>query len=153
LSGGEIHGWISHSYGAINLFLALGPDACKSGEFERLLFYSTYAQAVCLRPYQPVASRKLTFQQWQQALMIGKPSVFDREEWLQIPPVHDFPYGLQPKRRLYVLTKLPRLTALVRAVREDPTDDVLAAKATKLAEELLNLDWGVSRPVRNPIRK
>jgi hypothetical protein len=121
--GNEIHGWISHSYGAINLFLALGPEACK-GEFERLLFYGTYAQA------------------WQQALMIGKPSVFDRPEWLRIQPSHDLPYGLQPVRRFHVVTKLPRLTGLVRAFRENPTDDVLGAKAAKLAEELLNLDWG-----------
>jgi hypothetical protein len=62
MTGGDIHGWISHSYGAINLFLALGPDTCKGGEFERLLFYATYAQAVCVGRYLPVASdRKLTF--------------------------------------------------------------------------------------------
>ena len=122
--GDELHGWISHSYGAINLFLALGPESCK-GEFERLLFYGTYPQA------------------WQQAMMVGKPSVFDRPEWLRIQHPHNLPHSLQPHRRFHVVTKLPRLTGLVRAFREDPTNDVLGAKAAKLAEELLNLDWGV----------
>ena len=45
MTGNEVHGWISHSYGAINLFLALGPEGTKS-EFERHLFYGTYANAV-----------------------------------------------------------------------------------------------------------
>ena len=45
------------------------------------------------------------------------------------------------------MTKLPRLIALVRAVRENPEDDIAVQKAIKLAEELLNLDWGVSPPV------
>ena len=145
MTGGEIHGWISHSYGAINLFLALGPDGCKVGEFERLLFYATYAQAVGILQCFNAVCRRLTFQQWQQAMMIGKPSVFDRQEWLQVPPAHGLPYGLRPQRRLYVLTKLPRPTILVCAVREDSTDDIRAAKATKLAKELLELDWGVSQ--------
>ena len=79
-----------------------------------------------------------------QAMMIGKASVFDRQEWLQIQPARILPYGHQPQRRLYVLTKLPRLTALVRAVRENPEDEIPVLKATALAEELLNLDWGVS---------
>lgn len=123
LVGTEIHGWISHSYGAINLFLALGPDACKN-DFERSLFYATFAQG------------------WQQALMIGKPSVFDKPEWLRIQPGHSLANGTQSNRRLRVITRLPRLTALVRAVRNDPTNNALAAKAVKLAEELLTLDWG-----------
>ena len=127
--GTEVHGWISHSYGAINLFLALGPGGCKD-EFMRYLFYGTYAQA------------------WQQALMIGKPSVFDRPEWLRIQPVtselSSNPTGsVHPRRRFHVMTKFPRLTALVRAVRGDPTDHVVASKAARLAEELLQLDWGV----------
>lgn len=78
--------------------------------------------------------------------MIGKPSVFDRKEWLEVQPAHELPYGLQPQRRLCVLTKLPRLTALVRAARDNPEDDIALVKATKLAEELLSLDWGVSKP-------
>jgi hypothetical protein len=48
MTGSEVHGWISHSYGAINLFLALGPEGTKS-EFERHLFYGTYANAVSCR--------------------------------------------------------------------------------------------------------
>lgn len=76
--------------------------------------------------------------------MVGKPSVFDKQEWLNIPPTYESS-SRHTKRRLYVLTKLPRLTALVRAVRKDPRDVDLVARATKLAEELLALDWGVSR--------
>ena len=45
--GTEVHGWISHCYGATNLFLAIGPDRCK-GELERVMFYGTYAQAVSI---------------------------------------------------------------------------------------------------------
>ena len=80
-------------------------------------------------------------------MMIGKPSVFDKQEWLHIQPARTLSYGHQPQRRLYVVTKLSRLTALVRAVRENPEDDIAAQKAIKLAEELLNLDWGVSLPI------
>ena len=121
--GTEVHGWISHSYGAINLFLAIGPEACRS-EFERTLFYGVFAQA------------------WQQGLMIGKLSVFDKPEWLNIAPPDSCALPrVRSQRRLYVFTRLPRLTCLVRAAREDPTDSILAEKAVELAEELLSLDW------------
>ena len=76
--------------------------------------------------------------------MIGKPSVFDRPEWLQISPGREPRSGFQPMRRFRVLTRLPRLTWLVRAVRDDPTDDVMASKAVRLAKELTDLDWKVS---------
>ena len=77
--------------------------------------------------------------------MIGKPSVFDKPEWLQVPPPQARSYHCTNSgRRFHVLTRLARLTSLVRSVREDSTDDIIAAKAVQLAEELMNLDWGVS---------
>lgn len=76
--------------------------------------------------------------------MIDKPSVFDGQDWLQIPPVQEKSGSIDPVRRFHVMTQLPRLTSLVRAVREDPTNSVAATKAVKLAEKLLNLDWKVS---------
>jgi hypothetical protein len=49
LAGTEVHGWVSHSYGAINLFLAAGPEICARGTFEQMLLCGTYAQAVGYR--------------------------------------------------------------------------------------------------------
>ena len=78
--------------------------------------------------------------------MIGKSSVFDKEEWLDIPPIHDGTFEAGTTRRFHVMTKLARLTGLIRAVRENPEDSITARKAAALAEQLMVLDWAVSMP-------
>ena len=86
--------------------------------------------------------------QWQQGVMIGKRSVLDTPQWLDIDPVPDYGSSgssdrIDPKRRAYAFTRLTRLKGLVRTVRESPTNYSVAHKAFKLAKELLGLDWDV----------
>ncbi|KAK5162797.1 uncharacterized protein LTR77_011169 [Saxophila tyrrhenica] len=133
MAGSETRAWISHSYGAINIFLAVGPQFCEKGEFERLLFHSTYAQA--------------------QALVTNKPSVFDTREWLSMTPTFDREIASWTGHRCYVLTKWGRLTNLVRAVREDAEDEKASRKAVELAQELMGLDWAADNAFGLPMHK
>jgi len=70
--------------------------------------------------------------------------VFDRPEWLSIAPAPDEEGEEWCARRYYVMTKLARLTVLVRKVRELPEDEGVARDAVGLAHELIGLDWNVS---------
>lgn len=84
--------------------------------------------------------------------MADQPSVFDRPEWLSIGPppalgcITLTPNDLQ--RRFYVLTRLPRLMVLVRAMKNGQGDAALARRSVHLAKELLHLDW--TEAAQNP---
>ena len=90
--------------------------------------------------------------QWQQAMMIGKPSVFDTKAWLDIEPfTDDLPNSVMSsearKRQARVITRMSRFMISVRNVREQSGDSAVKQEAISLAEELLELCWKVSRCV------
>nr|POF01415.1 hypothetical protein CFP56_21364 [Quercus suber] len=78
--------------------------------------------------------------------MTGKPSKFDRPEWLDIPPPRGIStsYFVAEKLvtcRLKATVRLPRLIALIRKLRNEPEDVLALDRAIKLAGELLGLLW------------
>lgn len=82
--------------------------------------------------------------QWRQGILSNTHSVFDTPEWLdpESPPI--LAKSAEHAQFFNVLTRLPRLTALVRTLRADPSNEDVARRAIRLASSLLCLSWRVS---------
>ncbi|KAK3049402.1 hypothetical protein LTR09_009321 [Extremus antarcticus] len=116
----------AHVRGAVRCIVARGPAFCSS-EFERAMFYATYA-AAATQQHLSHLTEALDTVEWRT--VDKAPSCFSST--LYQCDV------MECRRR--IMTMVPRLTGLVRQLKFDPTDQRLVQAVTESMSEVISID-------------